>query len=139
MSQNDDLALAVIGAALIASRAVDIHDYDRQLLNRIIEAGGNPEQLLQVPVLGQLRTLAHAIHQVLDAPAAAGMVPIHTKGLMAELQKCAHPHCECRVAMDGPHWPHCSEHCKEAAYMTELRCDCQHSQCRQPNAVAGGD
>jgi citrate lyase beta subunit len=56
-------------------------------------------------------------------------------GPIAEPQKCVHPSCECRVVRDGPHWPHCSEHCKEAADMTELRCDCQHPECRKPNLM----
>jgi hypothetical protein len=63
----------------------------------------------------------------------AGGVPVQggaLAGLLAALHKCARLNCACSVEMDRSHWPYCSEHCKEAADMTELYCDCQHSQCR---------
>jgi len=43
---------------------------------------------------------------------------------MNELNKCAHPACTCLVSTDGPHGKHCSEHCKVAAELTELTCEC---------------
>ena len=49
---------------------------------------------------------------------------------MTDPNKCAHPACRCLVAKDGAHGKYCSEHCKEAADATELRCDCQHVSCR---------
>jgi hypothetical protein len=48
---------------------------------------------------------------------------------MADTIKCAHAACKCLVAKDGPHGNYCSEHCKEAAKMTELRCQCEHPAC----------
>jgi hypothetical protein len=44
---------------------------------------------------------------------------------MTDSSKCAHPACKCLVSKNGPHGKHCSEHCKEAAEITELRCECQ--------------
>jgi len=44
--------------------------------------------------------------------------------------KCAHPVCECIVPPNGPHGKYCSDHCKQAKDKIELRCDCQHPQCR---------
>ena len=45
-------------------------------------------------------------------------------------EKCAHPACECLVAKGGPYGKYCSEHCKHAAQISELRCYCQHVECR---------
>ena len=132
MSQNDDLMLTIIGAALIASRAVDIHDYDRELLNRMTAAGADVDQLLQLPVLRELRTIAHAIQTVLCAPAGATPVTLGTPAPpLDNRQHCKHPSCECVVATGKPHWPFCSEHCREAGDTIELHCDCQHPACRQ--------
>ena len=50
---------------------------------------------------------------------------------MADTTKCAHPACECQVPPKGPYGKYCSEHCKEAGQITELRCNCQHVECRQ--------
>lgn len=47
-----------------------------------------------------------------------------------ELTKCAHPVCACMVPPNGPHGKYCSEHCKQAGDKIELRCDCQHPDCR---------
>ena len=44
--------------------------------------------------------------------------------------KCAHPACECLVEKGGPFGRYCSEHCKHAGKITELRCECQHVECR---------
>lgn len=132
MSQNDDLMLTIIGAALIASGAVEIRGYDRELLNRIVEAEQDVARLLQLPVFSELRTLAHAIHTVLCAP--AGTTPVTAGAPRVDRQRCEHPSCACAVDMSAPHWPFCSEHCKEAADTTELRCDCQHPACRQLQA-----
>jgi hypothetical protein len=49
---------------------------------------------------------------------------------MADLNKCAHPSCNCMVGKGGEHGKYCSEHCKEKRQTTELRCDCQHQACR---------
>jgi hypothetical protein len=43
--------------------------------------------------------------------------------------KCAHPACSCEVAPNGPYGTYCSEHCKEAGKITELRCGCHHAGC----------
>jgi hypothetical protein len=50
---------------------------------------------------------------------------------MADSQKCAHPACACTVVKGGSHGKYCSEHCKEKKDTIELRCDCQHAQCRE--------
>ena len=50
---------------------------------------------------------------------------------MADANKCAHPACECIVEKGGPYGKYCSEHCKEARGITELRCQCQHAECRE--------
>ena len=44
--------------------------------------------------------------------------------------KCAHPPCKCMVPAHRPWGDYCSEHCKEAGAITELRCGCQHEECR---------
>jgi hypothetical protein len=44
--------------------------------------------------------------------------------------KCAHPSCNCTVSKDGAHGKYCSEHCKEMRQQVELRCGCQHPECR---------
>jgi hypothetical protein len=49
---------------------------------------------------------------------------------MADTSKCAHPACKCLVAKNGQWGKYCSEHCKEAGDITELRCDCEHPACR---------
>ena len=49
---------------------------------------------------------------------------------MADSKKCAHPACECQVPKDGPYGKYCSEYCKKAREQTELRCGCQHPECR---------
>jgi hypothetical protein len=45
-------------------------------------------------------------------------------------EKCAHAACECRVAKGGPFGKYCSEHCKHSGKISELRCYCQHPECR---------
>jgi len=45
--------------------------------------------------------------------------------------KCGHPACECQVARGGKWGKYCSEHCKDAAQISELRCYCQHPECRE--------
>ena len=47
-----------------------------------------------------------------------------------ELVKCAHEGCKCRLSASRPEGKYCSEHCKEAGDLTELRCGCQHAECR---------
>lgn len=49
---------------------------------------------------------------------------------MTNDNKCAHPACECQVPKGGPFGKFCSEHCKHAGQITELRCNCQHPECR---------
>jgi hypothetical protein len=49
---------------------------------------------------------------------------------MAEMEKCAHPICQCMVAKGGRYGKYCSEHCREAKGVTELRCDCKHHECK---------
>jgi hypothetical protein len=49
---------------------------------------------------------------------------------MADTTKCAHPACECQVPPKGPYGKYCSEHCKTSGQSTELRCYCQHPECR---------
>jgi hypothetical protein len=49
---------------------------------------------------------------------------------MADTNKCAHPACKCLVAKGGAYDKYCSEHCAEAAEITELKCDCKHPACR---------
>ena len=46
------------------------------------------------------------------------------------VNKCAHSACKCLVASDASFGEYCSEHCKEAKDMTELRCDCKHPSCK---------
>ena len=48
---------------------------------------------------------------------------------MSQPQQCAHPGCSCTVAPNGEFGKYCSEHCKEAKGMTELRCGCRHPGC----------
>ena len=50
---------------------------------------------------------------------------------MTDPQKCAHPACACMVTKGSPYGKYCSEHCKEKGQTIELRCDCQHLQCRE--------
>ncbi len=46
------------------------------------------------------------------------------------MEKCAHPSCNCTVTKDGPHGKYCSEHCRAAADVAEVRCGCNHPACR---------
>jgi hypothetical protein len=48
---------------------------------------------------------------------------------VTELDKCAHPSCKCRVSPNGEFGKFCSEHCREAKDLTELKCDCGHPGC----------
>jgi hypothetical protein len=48
---------------------------------------------------------------------------------MNQPQQCAHPGCSCTVPVNGEFGKYCSEHCKDAKSMTELRCCCRHSGC----------
>jgi hypothetical protein len=43
--------------------------------------------------------------------------------------KCAHPACNCTVTEKSEFGKYCSEHCKEAGKITELRCGCHHAGC----------
>jgi hypothetical protein len=54
---------------------------------------------------------------------------------MAEAAKCAHPPCECLIIERGEYGKYCSEHCKKAGQITELRCACPHPECRHPAAA----
>ena len=49
---------------------------------------------------------------------------------MAELTKCAHAACECKVPKDVPFGKYCCEDCREKNSMTELRCRCGHPECK---------
>jgi len=53
---------------------------------------------------------------------------------MANAAKCAHPSRECLVTPKGSYGKYCSESCKEARQITELRCNCQHAECREPGS-----
>ena len=46
------------------------------------------------------------------------------------MEKCAHPACQCMVEKGGEYGKYCSEHCREAGDVIELRCDCRHPPCR---------
>jgi hypothetical protein len=58
---------------------------------------------------------------------------------MAVPAKCAHPSCDCMVAPKGAYGKYCSEHCRDAGQITELRCNCQHAECRSPASSHTGD
>ena len=49
---------------------------------------------------------------------------------LTRIRRCAHPACKCLVQKDGPFGKYCSEHCKESADISELRCECRHPACR---------
>ncbi len=49
---------------------------------------------------------------------------------MAQTAPCAHAACSCTVTLGGEYGKYCSEHCKKNAGMTELRCGCNHPECR---------
>ena len=63
---------------------------------------------------------------VADRPAAKSK----DEDPMTDASKCAHPACKCIVQKHGEYGKYCSEHCKEAADETVLRCECQHPACR---------
>jgi hypothetical protein len=46
------------------------------------------------------------------------------------MDKCAHPACQCMVDKKGPHGKYCSDHCRKAGDVTELRCGCRHPECQ---------
>jgi hypothetical protein len=48
---------------------------------------------------------------------------------VVELEKCAHDSCVCPIAEDRPYGDYCSQHCEEAAELTELKCECGHPEC----------
>jgi hypothetical protein len=50
---------------------------------------------------------------------------------MADVNKCAHPACKCMVTKGGAFGDYCSDHCRQAADSTELRCDCHHAACQK--------
>jgi hypothetical protein len=50
--------------------------------------------------------------------------------------KCAHPPCKCLISKDSQYGKYCSEHCREAADVTELRCDCKHPACPVTSVAA---
>ena len=45
------------------------------------------------------------------------------------MEKCAHPACQCMVDKKGEYGKSCSDHCKKAGDVTELRCGCRHPEC----------
>ncbi len=45
-------------------------------------------------------------------------------------KKCAHPSCKCVVPKGGKHGRFCSEHCRQKGQQIELRCYCEHPECR---------
>ena len=53
--------------------------------------------------------------------------PRHKENTM---EKCAHPACLCMVDKKGEYGKYCSDHCKKAGDVTELRCGCMHPECR---------
>lgn len=55
---------------------------------------------------------------------------------MADAAKCVHPSCECVVPPGGPFGKYCSEQCRKAGDITELHCNCQHPECRNPELFA---
>ncbi len=55
---------------------------------------------------------------------------LNEEAVMAQAQACAHPGCSCSVPAHGEFGKYCSEHCKKAAGMTELRCGCHHADCK---------
>ena len=46
------------------------------------------------------------------------------------MEKCAHPACQCMVDKNGPYSKYCSDHCRKAGDVTELRCGCRHPECQ---------
>ncbi len=48
---------------------------------------------------------------------------------MTPPKKCAHPACRCTVAENGQFGEYCSDRCREAKKMNELRCECGHPDC----------
>ena len=44
--------------------------------------------------------------------------------------KCAHPACKCLRSTSPEYGEYCSEYCKENGALTELRCQCEHPECR---------
>jgi hypothetical protein len=51
---------------------------------------------------------------------------------MAELKKCAHPACQCKVG-DGKKY--CSQRCEDAGDEVEISCDCGHAGCSLEDSV----
>jgi hypothetical protein len=47
---------------------------------------------------------------------------------MDKPMKCAHPACKCVVRTDEFD-DYCSARCRDAAELTELRCECGHPEC----------
>jgi hypothetical protein len=50
--------------------------------------------------------------------------------MSVETTKCSHPACACIIDKGNKY---CSESCKESAKLTEIACQCGHSDC--PNSV----
>ena len=44
-------------------------------------------------------------------------------------KKCKHESCVCTVPNNGEFGAYCSAHCRDAADLTELRCECGHAGC----------
>ena len=49
-------------------------------------------------------------------------------------KKCAHKVCVCLVNKDSEFGDYCSQHCKDAGDMIELKCDCGHDACMADQA-----
>ena len=47
-----------------------------------------------------------------------------------EVDKCAHPACNCRVSSTSEFGKYCSQHCEQAKDIVELKCDCGHPGCQ---------
>jgi hypothetical protein len=48
----------------------------------------------------------------------------------SEVNKCAHPACNCRVSSNSEFGNYCSQHCEQAKDIVELKCDCGHPACK---------
>jgi hypothetical protein len=52
------------------------------------------------------------------------------KSIMADIKKCAHPPCQCTIGKNSQYGDYCSQACQNAKDTSEIRCNCQHPECR---------
>ena len=78
------------------------------------------------PLVGQPQIL---FHHLID-----GFQNRDLRVLVADLQKCAHPGCNCLATKNSKY---CGTYCEGAAGRPSIACACGHPECSAPEKVTG--